>query len=689
MSSSSIDDQEAVSRVLSLVTKDQWGTADYREVASKASADDVRAYLSSGAPHRRDILSALFNASDSTNGERFYGLLAAALCESVVAWALGAQSNWCEWRLHERTSDRYDRSERHAQRDRYRISQLATATEWSTLLTNAGFAPMRRAPVLVRIVSERDVPPNEIIELLLTHVVQVGGPFNSADAISTWTALGEDDTKRLNHLETLGHAYSSLVRAILESGHPGVWQALERRWEVTDDWKRQPRNLAGIRANAPARAFAPARLVIGYECGLWMDEEQRDPTREALELALTGLGFVEVDVEAIDAFVSHAELWACLRKLARYEAESYKRRTELTALRPRVAAFAVGAPATWAEALRWILARAGSLAGCAEAITLSHALNSGPIRDALNRAAADPLEAVRDRSRGIQAAFLGLEAPTTTASRQLLTFVARMLDGTPCFPHPLSPISATWLTAYGVERELCNGIRRAVDRFGSEVRDQGADIEEALTKALVKEIEAEFRTIQPKINLLGKSASDTPVLSLRQRPSTKKSEEPIYGCDLALLLDARVRGHFQATWAEFIQVKKSHALQDSAKKRSRSDSWEIDCAQLDGILKWSATAAYWFIASAGELLVVPARYLAGIRLGSGRSTTFKSFEVGYHDIRSVSIPLEQYLVELLMGQWVGASSADVIHFASGEHSTIKPRLIVEIKIAAGYGENEG
>jgi hypothetical protein len=210
-----------------------------------------------------------------------------------------------------------------------------------------------------------------------------------------------------------------------------------------------------------------------------------------------------------------------------------------------------------------------------------------------------------------------------------------------------------------------------------------------LTKALIKELEVEFRGIRPQLKLIGTNASrsPTPILSVCQRPASKRTEEPIYGCDIAWVLNATVHDRYSATWVDLIQVKKSLALQRKTERRFRADSWEIDCKQLNNILKWSATSAYWLIASAGEVLVIPARYLEGIRCGTETFAGSKSFTVGYHEVRSAAIPLEQYLVDLLIGQWVGTSSEEVTQFARGENSNIRPRLVVEVTITMGQ-ENQ-
>jgi hypothetical protein len=262
---------------------------------------------------------------------------------------------------------------------------------------------------------------------------------------------------------------------------------------------------------------------------------------------------------------------------------------------------------------------------------------------------------------------------------------ARYMDGIPMFPHPLASLSATWLGSMGVEHAISSGVKRASERFAAEVREQGGDIEETLTKALVKEIEFEFRNTQPRLELIGGAGtrSPTPVLSVRQRPTSKAIEEPIYGCDIAWLITGTIRGRFDAIWVDLVQVKKSTALQHNARNVARSDSWRIDSKQLDSILKWSSTSTYWMIASTGEILVIPAKHLAAIRHGTEKDIGSKTFTVGYHEVRSVAIPLEQYLVDLLIGQWLGTSSDDVVQFALGENTNIRPRIVIEVSISVG------
>lgn len=426
------------------------------------------------------------------------------------------------------------------------------------------------------------------------------------------------------------------------------------------------------------------RLELGFSVGRRLAEKGLEPSAETVRESIKSLG-IEPTEALVDAVFPMAKLWATLRKLAEFEANSWKHETELVGLRVKVISLAEADPDLWAQALPWVLVRASALGYTTQAVTLELATISGEVRKSLDNACDDEVESVRLIARGLRTLLQGLDDPESGLARTLGDAAAHYMDGTPIFPHPLAPVSATWLGSTGVERAIASGVKRASDRFAAEVRDQGGDIEEALTKALVKEIEVEFRDVKPRLKLLGASGSRSPapILSVRQRPASKTIEEPVYGCDIAWLVNGTVRGRYKATWVELVQVKKSSALQHHHKTRFRADSWRIDCKQLNNIIKWSATAAYWLIASAGEVLVIPARHLEAVRRGTDKHINAKTFTVGYHEVRSAAIPLEQYLADLLIGQWVGTSSEEVIRFAMSEDSNIRPRVVVEVTISVG------
>lgn len=574
-------------------------------------------------------------------------------------------------------------------------------------LTDAVVAEIiRRRPDLL------DVMPSERLGQVLGLIVEGqketvnlpkvlfghGLPSNATAVIDGILCL-ENKSKHLELLSQLVSLWNSNicpdpVASTITAGNERLDILLHSPWDTSklargkqgddDPWKAGPWYVESAIAAAVQVVPVRFRLEIGFMVGSKIGEEGREPSIVEVGEHLTDI-HIKPNEALVGVVLPMAELWAALRTLARYEKHSWEHKTELVGLRAKIVSLATATPELWAQALPWILVRASEFGNIAQAVTLELASIAPEIHHALESACSSETESIRLKARGLQALLHGFENPDSGLARTLSDAAAHYIDGTPIFPHPLSPMSATWLCSAGVEHAITDGVRRASERFAHEVQTQGGAQEPALTAVLIKEIEVEFRGVQPRLKLMGtaSSSSPVPILSVRQRPTSPQGEEPIYGCDLAWLLKATVRGRYNSTWVDLIQVKKSSMLQCNGKKRSRADSWKIDCKQLDSILKWSATAAYWLIASAGEVLVIPARYLEGIRRGTEKHIKSKSFTVGYHEIRSVAIPLEQYLVHLLIGQWVGTTSEDVVQFALGENTNIRPRLVVEVMINVG------
>ena len=53
--------------------------------------------------------------------------------------------------------------------------------------------------------------------------------------------------------------------------------------------------------------------------------------------------------------------------------------------------------------------------------------------------------------------------------------------------------------------------------------------------------------------------------------------------------------------------------------------------------------------------------------------------LGYNDVRSAAVPLEQYLIDLLIGQWIGTNAKDTMDFVK-ENLKIKPRIVIDVVI---------
>jgi hypothetical protein len=478
------------------------------------------------------------------------------------------------------------------------------------------------------------------------------------------------------------------VAVAIRSGHSGLEEVLHQQWYTTDYLHgRRDKELwadgisySGVgSALASALSAAPARfrLQLGFSLGVRIANERTEPSPESVMEVLKGIR-VEPTDEVVSVLFPMAEFWATIHSIAKYRPNRWDHETELIGLQAKLLKLAAARPELWAESLAWIFARSEVIGESTEAVTLALAAINSQITSALETASHDASEAVRFKAQGLLTLLRNIDDPAADVSRTLADAAARFLDGTPVFPHPLMSASATWLGSIDLEHTIANGIRRAVTRFGPDVRDQGGDIEESLTRALTKELQREFDEARPRLKLLGDVRSQTPILTVKQRPTSKKSEEREYGCDLAWVLNADVAGRYRSTWVDLVQVKKSTALYQR-EDPPRPDSWLIKNQQLDQILKYSATASYWLIKSAGEVLVVPAKHLVAIRAGRGKSPSAETFTIGYNDVRFAAIPLEQYLLDLLIGQWIGTSSEDVIRFAQGD-ANIRPMMVIEITI---------
>ena len=536
-------------------------------------------------------------------------------------------------------------------------------------------------PKLIRTLSEQGIPSdsNKIIDdILALPIGEITSELN--ELVSQWHSVPGRDPVAVSIVK------DERLREIFRS----YWHSasdLSKSKDANDIW-RHPLQWSVREALASAVSNAPNyfKRELGFSVGVRIAEKEDVPSRQLIRQHLESIG-VEVDESMVTAILPTVELWAALRTLAKYEDKRWQHETEVLGLRTTITALAEGRASLWADSLTWILIRGSKFGDFANALTLELATNFPAVRSALEEASRDDSEEVRLKAQGLLTLLHGLDEPTSGLARTLADAAAHYIDGSPIFPHPLTPVSATWLGSTGVEQAIANGVKRAARRFAEEVTDQGGNVEEALTQSLVKEIEVEFRSLKPQIKLLGSSRrSPAPILDVRQRPISKVSEEPIYGCDLALLVNGTVRGRYSSTWVELVQVKKTKVLHGRRKARYRADSWGIETKQLGDILKWSPTASYWLIASNGEVLVVPAKHLLALRDGKGK-THAEKFTVGYHEVRSVGIPLEQYLVDLLIGQWVGTTASEVLSLAQGENTNIRPRIVIEITIAVNQ-ENQ-
>ena len=150
------------------------------------------------------------------------------------------------------------------------------------------------------------------------------------------------------------------------------------------------------------------------------------------------------------------------------------------------------------------------------------------------------------------------------------------------------------------------------------------------------------------------------------------------------MVQGRVHGALRVESAELVQVKKPEVVK--AEEGFFRDAWRVDTRQLTDILEWSQTAAYWLIDPGGEVFATPARLLRAILQEQGKLSQ-GSAVVPYGTVRSMAIPLRQFLVDLVVGLWIGTTRADTLCFAKGESGRTRPRHIVEIEVR--IGEKQG
>ena len=209
--------------------------------------------------------------------------------------------------------------------------------------------------------------------------------------------------------------------------------------------------------------------------------------------------------------------------------------------------------------------------------------------------------------------------------------------------------------------------------------DLGAAEEEHLTATLLTGLVREFTALPARTRLAGLAG---PHLRVGHRTVTKK-EEKTSGADIGVVVDVRLPGRLQLRTGDLIQVKKSAALTPG--RAGREDTWTIKRRQLHDLLEHSASAVYWLVRGTGDVLVVPAKFLAAIEGATARPSS-QQFTAGYAAVRHTAISMEQYLPDLIVGLWLGSSSERTLQAAQGTGRTTRPRFALTIDIVLGHTE---
>ncbi|MEU1895991.1 hypothetical protein [Streptomyces pristinaespiralis] len=155
-----------------------------------------------------------------------------------------------------------------------------------------------------------------------------------------------------------------------------------------------------------------------------------------------------------------------------------------------------------------------------------------------------------------------------------------------------------------------------------------------------------------------------------------KKEEATTGADLGIVVDVDAPGHLAVRVGDLVQIKKAHALIPS--RRTNRNAWTIDRDQLHDLLRHSATAVYWLILDDGDVLVVPAKYIAALSNAATRRSPHLT--VDRTSVRHTAVPLAHYLTDLVTGLWLGSNDEAVLAAAEGNSPSVRPRHVLGINV---------
>lgn len=367
---------------------------------------------------------------------------------------------------------------------------------------------------------------------------------------------------------------------------------------------------------------------------------------------------------------AHINLWRQIGIFA--PLSSWHNATERIGVQAEIRRLAETHPRLWARSLPWLFRLGRKLDGLDVALTVVLARTEPVVARALGTCARNPVAHVRLRAAGTMT--LQREDPGD-AEPWLLDALANAVDRRrDVFPRPLAGPAASWLGDTDLEDLIRGSARLGLREFADVVRDQGAAEEEGLTQQLLALLAKQFERINHVVEISGGRPAPTQI-ALAQR-TVPKTEEKTIGADLGIVVHAELPDALMARFGDLVQVKKTILLTSPG---LLTDGWRIDVDQLAKLLRYSATATYWLIRRSGEVLVVPAKLL--MALYDGRATPRPAtFTARYGDVRHAAIPLEQHLVDLVIGMWAGSAAPDTLSVADGTNGRTRPRHILDVSV---------
>ena len=420
---------------------------------------------------------------------------------------------------------------------------------------------------------------------------------------------------------------------------------------------------------------------LAFEAGCYALEKDMDPddariASSFLEAHSLPSSYVSTGLRRL------VRTWAALRRFAHLHENSWQHESELDGIAHFVERLVFEDHRIWIDALPLALLHESDLEPLVGMITVAvHHLDPNAVVEALSSCLDSDCSKLRDRARGLLAKCTGGALKTGDQARDFISYGVRLLDGSPAFPNPLDVKSGIWIGSLAIEQLLAEAIDQASATFAARFRDSARVEEEQHTQRLLTDLEYSFKAAQLRVQALGTDSLPKGAISCEQRAVPKKEEDE-YGCDVVILVNGSVRDSVAFAACELVQVKKPERKQGTNEYR---DAWRISTGQLTDVTGYSQSATYWLIGTAGEVFAVPAKVLSAFASGQGKAEQ-NSFTINYSDIRSASIPLKQFIVQLVLGLWLGTTDERTLKFARGEEFGVVPQRVFEITVHAG-GEN--
>jgi hypothetical protein len=207
-------------------------------------------------------------------------------------------------------------------------------------------------------------------------------------------------------------------------------------------------------------------------------------------------------------------------------------------------------------------------------------------------------------------------------------------------PVPIAPPTSTWMD----DRDLEASIRSVVEQAAADLADDAMTSEVMITGAFLKALRLGLRQLEKGVLFASPRRLDVGY------SAPNIADEKKNGADVAIVV--KISGREMAT-------RRVHFIQVKVPTDASTPTWQIDLAQLDKLRATDSSATYWLIGPRPRraIYVVPASALkAFISAKTIAKAGQLTVNVNYGLIRSVAVPVQQHLVDLTIGLWLGTDA---------------------------------